>query len=331
MRIAGCSQGFERKKRKVDAGCDSNGQRVKDRPELMSADAALLAEVPLFKLLDEEERTALAGHLDVVKHPAGHVMWEYGDPGNSFYVIRSGRVEVFLKDDTGERIVLERPTLGDHFGELSFLDESCRSASVLVTEELEALRLDHDDLKQFLKMNPEAALDLLASMGHRLRQTTDRLRHTASRNVNEAVQDKRTTVQKIADWIAEFSGSIPFLMIHAVLFTVWIVWNMFPATAFDPYPYGLLTMAVSLEAIFLSVFVLLSQNRQAAKDRVRSDIEYEVNLKAELEVAHLHEKMDRLNSQSLARLNAIERRLSEHLVTNAKDGEKVIERVGRFI
>lgn len=302
--------------------CDFNGQRVKARPELMSADAALLAEVPLFKLLDEEERIALAGHLDVVKHPAGHLLWEYGDPGNSFYVIRSGKAEVFLKDDTGERIVLERPTVGDHFGELSFLDEGCRSASVLVTEEMEALRLDRDDLEQFLKMKPAAALDLLASMGHRLRQTTDRLRHTASRNVNKEVQDKRTTVQKLADWIAEFSGSIPFLMIHAVLFTVWIIWNKFPSVAFDPYPYGLLTMAVSLEAIFLSVFVLLSQNRQAAKDHVRSDIEYEVNLKAELEVAQLHEKMDRLNTQSLARLNAIERQLSEHLAAVIKGGGK---------
>lgn len=290
----------------------------------MSADATLLAGVPLFKLLDDEERIALAGHLDVIRHPAGHLMWEYGDPGNSFYVIRSGRVEVFLKDDTGERIVLERPTVGDHFGELSFLDEGCRSASVLVTEEMEALRLDRDDLEQFLKMKPAAALDLLASMGHRLRQTTERLRHTASRNVNEETEDKRTPVQKSADWIAEFSGSIPFLFIHIVIFATWILLNVLHIPGlpqFDPYPFGFLTLAVSLEAIFLSVFVLLSQNRQAAKDRVRADIEYEVNLKAELEVAHLHEKMDRLNSQSLTRLNAIERRLGEHLATAPRSGE----------
>jgi uncharacterized membrane protein len=151
-------------------------------------------------------------------------------------------------------------------------------------------------------------MDLLAAMGRRLRATADRLRHTASRNVNEETEDRRTLVQKSADWIAEFSGSIPFLFIHVVLFTLWLGINTMPIpgfTPFDPYPFGLLTLCVSLEAIFLSVFVLLSQNRQAAKDRVRSDIEYDVNLKAELEVAHLHEKVDRLTSEMLAGLERL--------------------------
>lgn len=288
----------------------------------MPTDAALLAEVPLFKLLDDDERAALAEHLDVVTHPAGRVMWEVGEPGDSLFVVRSGEVEIFIKDDTGERIVLERPTTGDYFGELSLLDEGGRSASVVVTKDLEALCLGRGGLEKFLSMKPAAALDMLAAMGHRLRQTGEMLRHTASRNVNEEMEDIRTTVQKAADWIAEFSGSISFLLIHVALFTAWIAWNAFPSIDFDPYPYGLLTMCVSLEAIFLSVFVLLSQNRQAAKDHVRSDIEYEVNLKAELEIAHLHEKLDRLNSQSLARLQTIEQRLSEHLVGVAKDRDK---------
>ncbi len=148
-------------------------------------------------------------------------------------------------------------------------------------------------------------------MGKRMRVTAELLRHTASRNVNEVIEDKRTVVQKAADWIAEFSGSIPFLMIHVVLFFVWIVMNVGSGVPgipmFDQFPFGLLTMAVSLEAIILSVFVLLSQNRQVAKDRVRSDIEYDVNLKAELEIAHLHEKMDRLTAEVLARLGRLEK------------------------
>jgi len=154
-------------------------------------------------------------------------------------------------------------------------------------------------------------------MGRRLRITTELLRHTATRNVNEEVEDKRTVVQKIADWIAEFSGSIPFLAIHIVIFAVWIGWNTLPPEAlrFDLFPFGLLTMVVSLEAIVLSVFVLLSQNRQAAKDRIRSDVEYDVNLKAELEVAHLHEKVDRLHSETLARLANIEKLLDKELTT----------------
>ena len=274
----------------------------------MSADAALLAEVPLFQLLDDEERAALASHLDVVKFPVGHVVFNYGEPGDAMYIVRAGKAELSFKNDTGEKIVLETCERGDFFGELAFLDGGTRSATVLVTEALEALLMDRGDLEVFLKRHPHAAVDLLTALGKRLRNTSDILRHTATRNVNEEVEDKRTVVQKTADWIAEFSGSITFLLLHAALFAVWIGWNtMVPEKLrWDPYPFNFLTMCVSLEAIFLSVFVLLSQNRQAAKDHVRADIEYNVNLRAELEIAHLHEKMDRMSSELLTRLNHLQ-------------------------
>ena len=276
----------------------------------MSTDAALLAEVPFFQLLDDAERELLAGHLEVVRFAVGQLVCAYGDPGDSLYLIRSGAVEAFFKDDTGERIVLERATAGDFFGELSLLDGGPRSASIEVVEDLEALRLDREDLQQFLQRHPAAALDLLAATGRRLRETGLRLRHTASRNVNEEIEDRRTLVQKSADWIAAFSGSIAFLVIHILWFTVWILLNvgLVPGIgAFDPFPYGLLTMIVSLEAIVLSVFVLLSQNRQVEKDRVRSDVEYQVNLKAELEIGHLHEKIDHLHAEVIGRLDQLAR------------------------
>jgi CRP/FNR family transcriptional regulator, cyclic AMP receptor protein len=285
----------------------------------MSEDTAFLAEIPFFQLLDEKERADLLSQLEPVSIPAGRMVFDYGDPGDALFIVRSGTVEVFFKDDTGQRIVLETGKDGYMFGELSLLDSGPRTASVLVVEDLEALKFDRQHLASFLQQRPSAALDLLAATGRRLRFTVERLRHTASRNVNEEVEDKRTTVMKVADWIAEFSGSIPFLLLHAALFFFWIVLNtewikgltmLRPITNFDPFPYGLLTMAVSLEAIFLSVFVLLSQNRQAAKDHVRSDIEYDVNLKAELEIGHLHEKVDRLQSDALARLERIERQLT---------------------
>jgi len=288
----------------------------------MATDNALLAEVSFFQLLDDQERTALAQVLDHVSIPKGQPVFDYGDPGDCLYLIRSGEVEIFVKDDTGQRIVLETGGPGSVFGEISLLDGGPRTASVVATEDLEALKLDRVRLEEFLKRNPHAAMDMLAATGRRLRVSAERLRHTASRNVNEEVEDRRTTVQKTADWIAEFSGSIPFLILHLVWFFVWIVLNVgllhrlgltwfAPITNFDPFPFGLLTMVVSLEAIVLSVFVLLSQSRQAAKDRVRSDIEYDVNLKAELEVAHLHEKVDRLQSETAARLDRIERAVTK--------------------
>ena len=271
----------------------------------MSAETSLLAEVPLFTLLDDEERAALAAHLDVVRFPAEHVIFHYGEPGDSMLIVRAGAAELSFKNDSGEKIVLEEVGPGDFFGELAFLDGGARSATVRVTEPMEALLMDRGDLEAFLKKHPAAAMDLLTALGRRLRKTSEMLRHAATRNVNEETEDKRTVIQKSADTIAEFAGSITFLNLHVVLFAVWLGWNLLlpDGRRFDPYPFGLLTMAVSLESIFLSVFLLLSQNRQAAKDRVRADVEYEVNLRAELEVAHLHEKIDDLRRDVLSRLD----------------------------
>jgi uncharacterized membrane protein len=273
----------------------------------MATDAALLAEVPLFQFLDDQERSDLAANLDEVSLAAGQVLFSAGDPGDSLYIIRSGEVEIFFKDNTGNKIVLERATAGDFFGELSLLDKGSRTASAVALSAVEMLRVDQDDLDQLVRAYPQASLDMLSAMGRRMRVTAELLRHTASRNVNQEVEDKRSVIDRSADWIAAFSGSIPFLGLHVVWFVVWIGWNSLPGLAqFDPFPYGLLTMTVSLEAIILSVFVLLSQNRQIEKDRVRSDVEYDVNLKAELEIMHLHEKMDRLTSEMLMRLAVIE-------------------------
>jgi CRP/FNR family transcriptional regulator, cyclic AMP receptor protein len=278
----------------------------------MPTDAALLAGVPFFQYLEDHEREILARQIDDVKIPAGQVVFEVDDPGGTMYVIRQGSVEVFFKDDTGERIVLETPGPGEVFGELSFLDGGARSASVIVVEDLEALAVDRDDLNQLLRIHPDAGLDIIAAMGHRLRRTVELLRHTTSRNVNAEMEDRRSQVERAADWIAAFSGSISFLMLHVVFFAVWILLNVnwlpgWKPPMFDPFPFGLLTMVVSLEAIILSVFVLLSQNRQVAKDRIRGDIEYEINLKAELEVAHLHEKVDRLHVETCRRLEDLHR------------------------
>lgn len=290
----------------------------------MCPEADLLKEVPLFHLLDDHERTELAAQLEVVRFSAGETVFNYGEPGDSIFVVSSGEVELFLKNDTGERVVLEVATRGDFFGELSMLDGGTRSTSVLATQDTEALRLDRPDLEKFLLLRPQAAMDLLAAMGRRHRVTVERLRHTATRNVNEESEDKRTVVQKTADWIAEFAGSVPFLIIHVVIFGFWLVvnWIHIPAIPqFDPYPFGFLTLAVSLEAIFLSVFVLLSQNRLAAKDRVHADIEYDINLKAELEIAHLHEKIDRLTGDVLVRLDRVHRLLPRSAVMDTAAAE----------
>jgi CRP/FNR family transcriptional regulator, cyclic AMP receptor protein len=277
----------------------------------MPTQAEILATVPLFALLDDQERTTLAERIDVVTYPAGATVYHLGDPGDALFIVREGQVDIWFKTDTGDRIVVETARVGDYFGEISLVDGGPRTANALVTSDLTALCVDRGDLDELFRLQPAAAMDLLAATGRRLRETTTLLRRTASHDVNEEIEDTRTLVMKAADWIAAASGSIPFLLLHCVAFFVWIALNVAPLShagfgGFDPYPFGLLTMVVSLEAIILSVFVLLSQNRQATRDRVRNDIEYKVNLKAELEIAHLHEKVDEMNAVFLQRLQEVE-------------------------
>lgn len=264
--------------------------------------------VPLFKLLTEDERADLERVLERRELAAGDRVFSLGEPGDEMYIVGTGSVELFVKDNTGTKIVLTVCDPGVVFGELSLFDGGARTASAVCLEDATLLVLDRDNLLAFLRRHPDAALDLLTIMGQRMRSADEMLRRRVARNINEEMQIRSTTVEKIADVIAAFSGSIPFLVLNAVWFLVWIVWNTAPFLPhFDPYPFGFLTMVVSLEAIFLSIFVLVSQNRQAAKDRLRADAEYEVNLKAELEITHLHEKVDFLTEELLARMPRAER------------------------
>jgi len=268
----------------------------------------ILASASLFKLLDGPERSDLEHTLERRDFAVGETVFTIGEPGDSLYIVGSGSVELSVKDNTGAKIVLAVAGPGEQFGELSLFDGGARTASAICLENSTLLVLDREDLLEFLRRHPDASLDLLTTMGQRIRSTDELLRRRVARNINEELAIRSTTLERIADVIAEFSGSILFLVLNAAWFMFWIIWNVVPSLPhFDPYPFGFLTMVVSLEAIFLSIFVLVSQNRQAAKDRLRADAEYEVNLKAELEVAHLHEKVDFLTEELLARLPRPER------------------------
>jgi uncharacterized membrane protein len=270
-----------------------------------------LTEVEFFQHLDEEDAEALAHVVDLIQVNAGDELFSFGDPGESLYIVRSGQVELYVKDNIGEKIVLTVAEKGDLFGELALLDTGSRTASALALEDSELFELDRGDLLLLFRSQPEAGLSMLAAVTAMTRKADELLRTRVSRNVNEEVQEQSTVVERVADWIAWFSGSILFLVLHTVWFAIWVGINTgnFGIRQFDPFPFGLLTMIVSLEAIFLSCLVLISQNRQVEKDRVRSDVEYEVNVKAELEIGHLHEKTDRLYEQMLARFAQLEKKL----------------------
>jgi uncharacterized membrane protein len=275
----------------------------------MGCDVSLLAGINFFELLQDEDRAILANVVDAIRVGAGETLFQAGEPGESLFVVRSGSIELFIKDTVGQKIVLTVAEEGSLFGELSLLDTGPRTATAVALSDTELLVLDRDDLTLLFQKRPDAALSMLAAMSAMTRKADELLRTRVSRNVNEEMEEHTTPLQRIADWIAWFSGSMPFLILNASWFIIWILLNTlhFGIPQFDPYPFGLLTMIVSLEAIFLSCFVLVSQNRQAEKDRVRADIEYEVNVKAELEVTHLHEKTDRIYESMMARFAKLEK------------------------
>jgi CRP/FNR family transcriptional regulator, cyclic AMP receptor protein len=275
----------------------------------MRCDAEMLAGVELFEHLDAGDRARLAESIRARSLKAGEILFRAGDPGEALFIVLAGEVELFIRDNAGQKIPLTIAGPGQLFGELALLDRGPRTATAEALTDSELLSLSRDDLIALFQKTPTAALHLLAGMGKMTRKADELIRTRVSRNVNEEVVEKSTMLERIADGISWFSGSMPFLFLNAAWFAIWIAINTLPLgiPAFDPFPFGLLTMILSIEAIFLSCFVLISQNRQAAKDRVRSDIEYEINIKAELEVAHLHEKTDRLHSEMLERFVQLER------------------------
>lgn len=275
----------------------------------MPCDPELLQGIAIFELLHVDDRIELAKVVDSLRLQAGEILFQASEPGESLFIVRSGSIELYIKDTVGQKIVLTVADEGQLFGELSLLDNKPRTATAVALTDAELLVLDREDLLLLFQKRPDAALHMLAAMSGMTRKADELLRTRVSRNVNEEMDVHSTPLQRVADGIAWFSGSMPFLMINGAWFITWIVINTFPVgiPAFDPYPFGLLTMIVSLEAIFLSCFVLISQNRQGEKDRVRSDVEYEVNIKAELEIAHLHEKTDRIYESMLERLAKLEK------------------------
>jgi uncharacterized membrane protein len=272
----------------------------------------MLKQVGLFEHLSDDDRIRLAEVVDLQTLSAGSTLFKAGEPGESLFIVKSGEIELFIKDKTGQKIVLTLIGADEIFGELALLDRGARTATAVALSDTQLFELDRDDLLLLFQRTPAAGLHLLASMGHMTRKADELLKSRVSRNVNLEVEEQLSTLQRIADWIAWFSGSMPFLLINLVWFLTWIAINTLPLGihAFDPYPFGLLTMIVSLEAIFLSCFVLISQNRQSEKDHVRSDIEYEINIKAELEVAHLHEKTDQIHVDMLEHFVRVEKLLN---------------------
>jgi len=254
-----------------------------------------LDRIPLFAHLDATQRGELASLLKEEKVQAQKPIFWIGEPGNEFYIIQRGQVEISLPDEKGQVVSLAILGPGQFFGELSLLDSGPRTATARAATEVTLLTLGQQDLHRFLQTHPSASIHMLAVLAQRLRETVDKLR--GIENVNEVCQKSQTGWTRLTERLAAVTASESFVLMNLLFFGIWVTVNIFlQADAFDPSPFGLLEFYVSVEAILVTLIVLINQNRQGERDRIRADLDYQVNLKAHMEVMELHQKIDHVLS-----------------------------------
>jgi uncharacterized membrane protein len=256
-------------------------------------DSTQLRAIPLFADLTQEEADLLLGMLRPQTLAANQSLFWIGDPGLEFFVIESGRMRVTFPDHTGREIDLAWLSAGNFLGEISLLDGAPRSASARAISDVKLLVLSREQFLQFIRAHPSVAVRIMAELGRRQRETVERLRGV--RNVNEVAEEQSSRWHRVAGAIATAAASHPFLIGHAIVFGSWIAMNIgLGHSGPDPFPFPFLAFWASCEAIFLSLFILISQNAQARKDRLRTEVEYQIALKMQLEIMQLHQKIDGL-------------------------------------
>lgn len=271
----------------------------------------ILKNVPLFSQMDDQD---LAGVHAIVTHAsfrAGEVILREGEPGDLFYVLTAGKVEVLITDASGAEKSLQVIEPGGFFGELSMLTGKPRTARIRATESAQALGLDRDQFFAFLVKHPHAAISVLTELGERLRQTDLLLRSTVSRNVNELDEERMSFGERIADGVTNRMGSLPFIVIQTIILVGWIGLNITAwVKSWDPYPFILLNLALSFQAAYAAPFIMMSQNRQSTKDRLAAEIDHQVNTKAELGVGILLRRLDDLE-RCVLQMHDERRRISD--------------------
>ena len=271
----------------------------------MPIDVTILHQVPLFQLLDQDELNELASHLDEAHFRQGEFVFREGDAGGTMHLVVSGRVETFIRDEDGQRVVLAEVEPGEMFGELSLLDGEPRSASAVAVESTRTFVVDRNDLELLFARRPAAALDILTELSRRIRKTDILLSQRVARNPNAVIEESLSLGDRVADIVARLGGSWTFINLFMVVLIAWMALNVWSfAHPFDPPPFIGLNLVLSMLAALQAPVIMMSQNRQDAKDRVRSELDYQVNLKAEVEIMELHEKVDRLEKLLVPRDNA---------------------------
>lgn len=262
-----------------------------------------IRSVPLFSSLDDNAATQLRSLLTGNQMRSGTQLFKQGDSGNAMYLIESGRVRISIKDEDGQEVTLAELAQGDFFGEMALIDGRKRSADARVFEDARFSVLSRKDFLSFVRSSPDVALKMLAALTDRLRRTDELLRGRVSRNANEEDRARLTMADRAADKIASFGGSWKFIIASMAVILFWIAVNSYVLVrGFDPSPYELLGLMLSVVAGMQVPIIMMSQNRQGKKDRLRSDLDFQVNLKNELSLTEVLRRLDVIESERLPKL-----------------------------
>ncbi len=265
----------------------------------LSHEAASLSQIPLFKRLTQAELEQLAESVDQVNFKAEETIFNEQDQGDALYVVDSGAVRIWVLDEDVKPVTLTELRPGEFFGELAVLDRGARSTNATAIVDTELHRLSSDDFEKFLLKHPDIAIDVICEIGARMRQTNMLVSQRATRNINVEMEERSTIGQRIADRVASFGGSWTFIMIYVSFLAGWMFLNTFilihyghgeGGAQFDPYPYILLNLMLSMTAALQAPIIMMSQNRAAEKDRLAAEQDFKVNLKSELMLEELMRK-----------------------------------------
>ena len=276
----------------------------------MACSPEILRDIPLFALLDDEEMAVLAGQVELRTFAPRQRIYKMGDPGGRAYVMVSGHVRVTTVDEDHQEVLVDEPERGEFFGFASMLEQTPHQTEALATEETVCMEVDRNDIFVLLEKKPHAGMDMLTVLGKQFHASQQLVRIRASRNPNDVIEEEMTTGQRVADMVAKFGGSWSFIIAFSVVLVIYSGINVaLGEAAWDPYPFILLNLFLSMLAAIQAPVIMMSQNRQDTKDRLRGELDYEVNRRAEAEIKAISQKLNLLGEKIVDVEEALRERL----------------------
>jgi CRP/FNR family cyclic AMP-dependent transcriptional regulator len=264
----------------------------------MTCNPDILRSVPLFALLDDDETAVLAAQVEIKHFAARERIYKKGDPGGQAYVMLSGKVRVTTVDEDQQQVIVDEPASGEFFGFASMLEQTPHQTSAIALEETSCLEVSRDDIAVLLERKPHAGMDLLTTLGRQFHAAQELVRMRATRNPNELIEKEATVGERVADHVARFGGSWTFIISFGVLMIVYTAINIIlGGNAWDPYPFILLNLFLSMLAAIQAPVIMMSQNRQDTKDRLRGELDFDVNRRAASDIQGLARKLNLLDEK----------------------------------